>query len=150
MLNVWTLSVNDVRPRPWPRPRPRFRGKGFITLWTPFHERIRQEAKNIRPKKPFAIALKMTIVSDFPYPSKWRKAQRCGIHPHTSVPDVDNLIKGVGDMLEQAGVIEDDKFIFEVTGIKQYNSSTGVLIQLKPYREDAWQINAGTKLQSKS
>ncbi len=101
-------------------------------MWTPFHKAVHDEAKLHVPKKPINIAVKLHAVFEFPYPSKWRKAQRTGVHPHTSVPDVDNLVKGIGDMLQQAGVVEDDKFIVAVSARKQYNATGGVFIQLEP------------------
>ncbi len=47
-----------------------------------------------------------------------------GFYPHTQVPDLDNLVKGVADALQDARVIEDDRFICRILASRYFGPLT--------------------------
>lgn len=89
----------EIPTRPLPAPRPR------VTRWGAYND-----PKYTEYKKAIAIiakqqkfysenALKMSITFIFPYPKSWSKKKIDLAYFHTSRPDLDNLIKGVKDAL---------------------------------------------------
>lgn len=45
--------------------------------------------------------------------------------PHLKAPDLDNIVKAVGDALQLAGVVEDDKLVSRVEAVKLYTAVRG-------------------------
>jgi crossover junction endodeoxyribonuclease RusA len=50
---------------------------------------------------------------------------------HSSPPDVDKLVRAVGDALTMSGLIADDRLIVEILATKRYGEPPGVLIWLR-------------------
>lgn len=126
----WTL-VHCGRPRPWTRPRAR--GKVHFTIWSPFHEQLFAASRSAAPVEPINDPLSLELVFYFKRP----KRQKPKTDIHSKTPDIDNLIKGVGDILQKAKVIEDDKLISDVRALKRYSDDfEGVMIYLKRFSDD--------------
>ncbi len=55
--------------------------------------------------------------------------------PDNRKRDIDNMLKTLWDILERAGVIENDNLIYETKTLKVYGESvSGTVIVLKPFR----------------
>lgn len=50
--------------------------------------------------------------------------------------DVDNLIKGLQDILVKRGVIQDDRYIFRVTAEKIKSDMDRIEVTIKPYEKN--------------
>ena len=128
LKDTWQLIVEGEKPRAWPRPRPRFRGHGYITLWKPFHGKVRKAAWDKKPTTPIDYPVRLILELRFA-----KKNLKENFHPwNPKRPDLDNLVKGIGDMLEQAEVLADDSLISEIWASKVYAKNHGVSISIVP------------------
>lgn len=124
----WAVEVRDIRPKAWSRPRTRGGnpGNGMITLWTAFHMKLWRRAMERRPSVPLDGPL--FCVVEFCLRRPKRGAENlvwCD-----KKPDADNLLKGVGDMLEQAKVVKNDSRIVVPVPVKLYSDTEGVRVRL--------------------
>lgn len=85
-----------------------------------------------RPDRPFSGPL--TLVVDFRFP--WRKSEsnrRRGafaLYPIETRPDVDNIFKGLADVMTTLGFWNDDGQISSLTVGKHYSEAPGIGITL--------------------
>jgi Holliday junction resolvase RusA-like endonuclease len=109
------------------RPKISTRG-GHARAYTPAKTRAAEEtlaarAIQFRPKEPLACPLILTARFIMPIPSSMRRRDReiaaVDALPHTTRPDLDNLIKLLKDALSGAFFL-DDKQIYEVRATKHY------------------------------
>jgi len=127
-VTPWSVFV-DARPRPWKRSKAGRAGRRF-TPWTGFHHRIVWRASQQLPAEPLSIPLRMIVEFRFAHSAASR---RRGDYYMANVPDGDNLEKGVGDRLEYAGVLADDRYIVETIKRKVYTDGPeGAAIILEP------------------
>lgn len=125
----WELWLPEI-PRPWARPRPRGGDayKGFLTPWTAFHRELGRLAASKKPLVPFSGPLRLEVAFHFPRPKSGANRQA---YWKTSTPDLDNLVKGVGDVLQHAEVVEDDRFVVAINAWKIFSETPGVAIYLR-------------------
>lgn len=79
--------------------------------------------------------LKVTMEFHMPIPKSWAKVkQKRALHkPHSSRPDVDNLLKFVDDSLNSI-LWQDDAIIYEVHIRKFYSDEPKTRLLVEPYR----------------
>jgi len=123
----WKLTVDRITPDAWSRPQKtapwvrKRRGKEFYTAWTAFHRRLKNKAKKLRPRIPFDGPIFCALLLRFRGPEwDW----------HCVVPDADNLAKGVGDMLQKAGVLRNDSRVCLLLTGKVYAPIEGLDMRL--------------------
>ena len=106
-----------IKPRPTPRPRGKagqkaYYPKDYQSYKDELEWLIKQawmEAKKTETVKPYAVHI--TVYKDrfdVSIRNSWR--ERDGVRG-----DLDNIQKGVVDALQAVGVIEDDRFVHEMT-----------------------------------
>lgn len=91
---------------------------------------------------PFDEPLRLSVVFRFAMP-KSRKAavRRNGVGPKVSAPDLDKLVRAVGDALTESGLIRDDALICEVHASKvEVVGWTGAVVMLSKVQPipEAW------------
>jgi len=79
---------------------------------------------------PYGGPVQVEVVATFPVPASWpvwkRSLAERGLWPHTSRPDLDNLVKLLTDALN--GVAwKDDSQIVRIVGVKQYGPRPSTL-----------------------
>lgn len=81
--------------------------------------------------------LKVTMEFHMPIPSSWTKRKKKGIShkPHSSRPDIDNLLKFVNDTLNKI-LWEDDALIYEIHARKFYSEEPKTRIYVEPYVDE--------------
>lgn len=68
---------------------------------------------------PLTGPLQLDVEFRFPMPASRKKAVRdAGICPKVSAPDLDKLIRSVGDSLKEGGLIKDDALFARITATK--------------------------------
>ncbi len=74
--------------------------------------------------KRVKLYARMKIVFCMPMPKSWsqKKKDRMKLQPHTQIPDLDNLIKGLGDILDE------DSHIYEIHASKEWAVDGGMYI----------------------
>lgn len=92
-------------------------------------------ATAVRPPQPLTGPLEVKIVAYFDRPDRLTsRSKRTGalLHaeegamPHTSRPDLDNIVKAVLDGMGRAGIWEDDAQVCALTAKKLYVPANGV------------------------
>lgn len=88
--------------------------------------RYRAYADALRASLPTIEPGALSLVFILPMPSSWslRKREEMAGSPHTSRPDIDNLIKGVLDTL-----FEDDAGVWSVSAVKLWGNAGRVEIE---------------------
>jgi crossover junction endodeoxyribonuclease RusA len=111
------LAHDDTRLKPW---------RECIGLIA------KSAGRGVLPREPIdtGVALGLVFVFSRPLghfskaavPTRIDRLRPCwaGLQPHTSKPDLDKLIRAIGDALTLARVIEDDGRICEVEAVKWY------------------------------
>ena len=84
---------------------------------------------------PISGPVAVRLVAIFPVPASWSKAKRAqalaGIVRPTGKPDVDNVLKAVGDGCN--GVVwVDDSAVVDVVATKRYGVTPGVQVTVEP------------------
>lgn len=103
------------------------------TWRTDLHTTAKQHAETL--DKPLDGPLTLTITFRFPMPqSRPKRVRAAGKAPKTTTPDLDKLIRAVGDALTEAGLIRDDARITNITAtkIEVADSWTGAQICIEP------------------
>ena len=89
------------------------------TKGTQWRDAVAQAARNVAPDTPLDGPLRLTVEFRFPMPTSRRAAARAaGIAPKIGAPDLDKLVRAVGDALTEAGLITDDARICTVVAHK--------------------------------
>ncbi len=83
---------------------------------------------------PMSCAVSLEIIATMPIPASWsaKKRQQAvngALHP-TTKPDIDNIVKAIGDGCN-AVVWDDDKQIVKVLGVKRYGSTPGLWVSVE-------------------
>jgi len=89
---------------------------------------VADAARDCAPAQPLDGPLALTVHFRFPMPAS-RKAdvRRAGRGPKTTAPDLDKLIRAVGDALEAGGLVANDARFCEITATKaEVRGWTGV------------------------
>lgn len=83
---------------------------------------------------PLDGALHLDLTFRFPMPKSRRAAvRRAGQGPKTTAPDLDKLIRAIGDALQAGGLVADDARICSVTARKvEVVGWTGAIVRLTP------------------
>lgn len=126
---------------PQPQGSKRHVGKGRMIEMSkglgPWREAIAWEAKRVAGSKKFEGPIWGHFVFFFPRPKSHYGTGRNAdvLKPsapeyHSSPPDVDKLVRAVGDALTMSGVIADDRKFVEILATKKYGTP-GVLISLR-------------------
>jgi len=140
-----SLAINkiefEVVGQPVGKARPRFTKFGHV--YTPaktkdYEARLTAAAWSAMKAKKLEKtekAVHLEVEAHMEIPSSWSKvktleAQFGAIRP-TTKPDIDNILKCVGDAIEKAGVVENDKQIYSVKATKKYaDTETGAKIYI--------------------
>ena len=68
---------------------------------------------------PLSGPLHLTVQFRFPMPqSRPAAIRRAGLGPKTTTPDLDKLVRAVGDALKEGGMVRDDALFCELTASK--------------------------------
>ena len=125
---VGEITLN-IDPKPTPRPRIRIiqpKGKkGFASAYYPAeYERYKNDlALLIKSKRiPKDSYGRIRAIFYLKYPKSTPKKNLIERAYHRKKPDADNLLKGLLDGLEQAGVIENDSQFFRIEVQKLYST----------------------------
>ena len=118
----------EIKPKAAPRPRVTKFGTYNPKDYTQYKKVISTIAK--QKLIPTEHPVQMRIDFFFQIPKSWSKHKKENIPPHTSRPDVDNLLKGVKDALNGIAY-NDDSQVVSVFARKQYASKDGILIDIE-------------------
>jgi Holliday junction resolvase RusA-like endonuclease len=118
--------------------RPRFaRGRVYTPERTVTYENLlkAQGIIAMRGRRPLTGALEVLVVAAFAIPPSWpsekRLKARTGQLHHTNKPDADNILKIVGDGLNEI-VFEDDKAIVRADVRKIYAAEPCLTVVVRP------------------
>ena len=84
-----------------------------------------------RPAVSFKGPLRLTILWMYPYRKSEPKSRRWPCKPCDTRPDVDNIFKGIGDILTRLGFYGDDGQVAELHLTKCWNAETGIAVTLE-------------------
>jgi Holliday junction resolvase RusA-like endonuclease len=59
--------------------------------------------------EPFAGPVAIEATAVFPIPASWSKSRKASAHWHTSKPDADNIVKALGDGLNNVAWCDDSQ-----------------------------------------
>lgn len=124
---------------PFGKQRPRFRSNGGT--YTPSATRNYEKAvatlaaAEMRGRSPLTEPVQIELKAHFPIPKSWSEKKRMDailgrVRP-TCSPDLDNIIKAIGDGLNGVAY-RDDSLIVSVTAMKVYGQSPFVVATIKP------------------
>jgi Holliday junction resolvase RusA-like endonuclease len=108
----------------YPYQRPRF-GKGGVAHNTLKYRNYRMSISlllkmlRIKPSDNYR-ALKIHFF--FPYPASEPKKNREDLAPYNRKYDLDNLVKGFMDALQDSGIITDDRYICGIHAVKLFTT----------------------------
>ena len=134
----------EVLGNPAPQGSKRHVGRGIMVesskALKPWRDSVAQAAQDVAREldlaAPLDLPLKMGVVFRFHMPTSRRKAVReAGVAPKTSAPDLDKLVRAVGDALKIGGLIRDDALIWGLEATKvEVMGWTGAIIRLEGLR----------------
>ena len=112
---------------PVPASRPRVTRKGTYTA--PKYSTYKTDLTWFLKRKriPASDYSSISIVFGMPYSKSTQKKQLIEGKQHRIKPDIDNLMKGFMDALEQAGIIKNDSQICNVIMKKVYTTQRGYI-----------------------
>lgn len=87
-------------------------------------------AEAMRGRSPLDGPLSLNVVATFPIPKSWPKKRQAAALHHTGRPDADNILKAIGDGLNQV-VWADDSQLARVSVEKRYGAVPGVTITVQ-------------------
>jgi len=86
-----------------------------------------------QPRAPIAGPVVLVVRFTWPWLGKHGKAIRAGGPiPHTSRPDLSNVIKTLEDRLVQLRFIEDDSYVVRLELAKWWGSHPGIDVRIEP------------------
>jgi len=86
----------------------------------PWRAAVAQAAYELRGAEPMTGPLRLAVEFRFPMPKSRPKAVRDAGESHkVSAPDLDKLVRSVGDALTEGGLIHDDALICELYATKR-------------------------------
>lgn len=87
-------------------------------------------AEAMHGQAPLGGPLALSVIATFPIPPSWPKKRQAAARHHTGRPDADNILKAIGDGLNQV-VWADDSQLARVSVEKRYGAVPGVLITVE-------------------
>lgn len=120
----------DGEPKGQPRPRA-FSRNGKARVYDPgtaegWRGLISAAARPELPAEPISGPVRLDVEFAMPRPQRLcRRRDDPGAIPHTSKPDLDNLLKALLDALTQLGLWRDDDQVVEVRAVKHYHELGG-------------------------
>lgn len=114
-----------------PRPRIAMRGGYPTAYYPPKYKAFKQDVKAYLEKHYPDVKYDegpLHVSYDFIFPrpkSLFRKKDLDKRIKHTKKPDLDNLVKSVNDVLEDAGILSNDSIVQTITASKYTASKTG-------------------------
>lgn len=108
--------IGKARPRSGPRgfytPKATSEAEAFLAA---------QAKAAMAGTTPIATPVALFMHAIMPMPKSWSKKKRAEMNgrPHTSTPDLDNILKLVCDGALNGIVIEDDRQIFRLDGVQK-------------------------------
>ena len=121
-----TLQI-PLQPVACPRPRVSKFGTYYPKAYKDFQRAVKLyfkthvEDSSIFDKSTEPIHITYTFVFNRPQYMKAKKYP-CGRIIHTKRPDLDNLVKAMNDVIQAAGIINDDSQIYSMGAHKYYAS----------------------------
>ena len=122
---IISLSL-PLQPVACPRPRVAKFGTYYPKTYSQYLKRayayiesVYEDKIGLLQDEPLKIAC--TFVFNRPDYMQAKKYPASRI-PHTKRPDVDNLVKGINDILQATGIIKDDSRIYNLTCKKYYSA----------------------------
>lgn len=137
--------VFDVPGTPVGKGRPKFARRGnFVATYTPektasYENLVKvKAAEAMKGAKPFDKALTAHIFLTITPPASWSKKKQAQalngeIYP-TTKPDLDNVIKGIFDAMNEI-VYLDDKQIVSLLCMKRYGQTAHAQVQISEFVE---------------
>lgn len=87
-----------------------------------------------QPAEPMTGPVSLYVSFTWPYlASDTKKARTAGYIPHTSKPDLSNVLKTLEDRLVRLRFIEDDRKVVQVTMSKWRGPEPGISVLVLPY-----------------
>lgn len=135
--------VFNVPGTPVGKGRPKFARRGnFVTAYTPektanYENLVKVKAMDaMRGCKPLEGALSAQIFLTVTPPASWSKKKQAQalngeIYP-TTKPDLDNVIKGIFDAMNEI-VYLDDKQVISLTCMKRYGDTAFAQVQISEF-----------------
>lgn len=118
----------DIHPMPAPRPRLGKHGTYNPTKYTKYKTSCVWLIKALRiPKGDYSA---VDIIAYLPYPKSTAKKNRIEGALHRYKVDIDNILKGCLDVLQDAGVIKDDRQISDVSAKKRFSANPRWVVTL--------------------
>jgi crossover junction endodeoxyribonuclease RusA len=98
-----------------------------------WRDSLTNAARDVAPDVPIDEPIRLTVEFRCPMPRSRSKAVRAaGRGPKTTAPDLDKLVRAVGDALEAGGLIRSDALICELHASKvEVVGWTGAVIRLE-------------------
>lgn len=135
-------TVDFVIPgQPVGKGRPKFARRGnFVTTYTPektasYENLVKVAAQTaMKGANPLAVAVSAVIVLRVTPPASWSQKKRTAalageIRP-TSKPDIDNVIKGIFDAMNDI-VFLDDKQVVDLSVRKEYANRAEAIVRVR-------------------
>lgn len=124
-----------VKPMPAPRPRAGKGkdGKGVVHNPKAYMVWKQQLATILRPhfRNPIEGPVTLEVDFYFQYPKSWSRKKKETTVFHTSVPDLDNLVKAVKDSLNGIAY-KDDSQVCRSESNKYYSERMGIALRITP------------------
>ena len=126
------------KPKALKRHRPSARG-GYYDPSSKDKKGILLQIAKYRPKQPLAGDIMISLRFTMPIPKSWYRSGKYkhllkdkykGIKYHSTVPDLDNMIKLISDVLNKSFYVDDSQ-ICQIYAEKMYgeNPNTAVIIE---------------------
>lgn len=148
MTETVTLWISGT-PTPKGRSRSTRTGRHYTPAATVAAEKAVRTAWELRywDRAPHTGPIAIFVLSSFEPPKSWpkwkREAALAGEWPHTSRPDLDNLIKLIKDGLNGSAWIDDSQ-VTNVSGYKKYGVVAASLVAITFIEEPSKKVK-GTK-----
>ena len=117
------VFVVNGRPRFFTK-KPVRRAEDFLAALVSMHA----------PDAPFDVPVALTVRWTFPFRKSERKSVvRAGLDvPHVSRPDLDNLEKGLLDVLTRLNFWTDDSLVADKRTSKRWGAKPGIDVEIRP------------------
>lgn len=136
-MNELGLIEFDVAGLPAPQGSKRHVGRGVMVesskAVAPWRATVAARALEVSRGRTFDGPLRLTVNFRFRMPaSRPKRVRSVGVAPKTTAPDLDKLLRAVGDALTESGLIRDDARICEVRATKhEVTGWTGARIRIE-------------------
>lgn len=136
------MEIRFIVPgQPVAKGRPKFaRQENFVTTYSPkktvnYEKMVRIEAtKSMRGHEPSLKPIELSLHVCMMIPISWSKKRRCmaaqGLINPTNKPDLDNILKAVGDSLNSI-CYKDDSQVIRIMVQKSYSENPHVYVVVR-------------------